>query len=230
MTQKEKLAAHPHGSHPQSFPAGVDGALSAVKYRRNQIVYSQGDPAKFVYYVRSGAIKASVVCPRGRQAVIVLLKPGSFCGEECLAGHEMHIATVTAVTECALVPIPKAAAVQALHDDPAFSQLFMTYVMNRGIRTQEDLVDQLLNPTEKRLARRLLISADCSELDWPRLISPRIKHEMLAEMIGASRTHVSFFMNKFRQSGHIEYCGDDMRLNRSLRDMLREPASAARRN
>jgi CRP-like cAMP-binding protein len=228
MMQQERAAAQrasdPRATHPEDILARINGGPSSVKFRPKQIIYSQGDPAEFVYYVQAGALKASVVSSGGRQAVIVILTPGSFCGEECLAKREAHIATLTALGPCALMPIPKRTAVRALHEEPEFSRLLVTYLMKRGTRAQEDLADQLLNPTEKRLARRLLILASGSRAQ---LISPRINHETLAEMVGASRTHVSFFMKKFRQLGHIENCGADMRVSRSLQNVLDDSASRA---
>jgi CRP-like cAMP-binding protein len=172
-----------------------------------------------VFYLKSGKIKVTVVSEAGKEAVVAVLLPGSFCGEECLTGHSLRIMTVSALTECTLVRMAKASVVHALHDDPDFSQLFTTFLMERNIRMQEDLVDQLLNSTEKRLARLLLILANYGKEDRPDPIVPKINQESLAEMIGTSRTHVNFFMNKFRQLGFIEYNGD-IKVNRSLLNML----------
>jgi CRP/FNR family cyclic AMP-dependent transcriptional regulator len=165
----------------------------------------------------------AVVSETGKEAVVAILQPGSFCGEECLTGHKLRMATVTALTECTLLSLPKASIIRALHDDAKFSELFTTYLMERNIRAQEQLVDQLLNSTEKRLARILLILANYGKEDRPDPILPKINQETLAEMIGTTRTHVNFFMNKFRQLGFIEYDGDprgEIRVNRSLLNML----------
>ena len=161
----------------------------------------------------------TVVSPAGKEAVVGILQPGDFCGEECLTGHKLRIATVTALTDCVLVRLEKVSVVRALHEDPAFSELFISYLMARSIRMQEDLVDQLLNSTEKRLARLLLILANYGKEDRPEPIVPRISQETLAEMIGTSRTHVNFFMTKFRQLRLIDYNGD-IKVHRSLLNML----------
>jgi CRP/FNR family cyclic AMP-dependent transcriptional regulator len=210
-------------SHTESILARIDGGKSESKYQRDEIAYSQGDPADSVFYVRIGRVKVTIVSEEGKEAVVAIFQPGAFCGEECLTGHKLRIATVTALTECVLIRLPKASIIRALHDDPAFSELFTTYLMERSIRVQEDLVDQLLNSTEKRLARLLLILANYGKEDRPDPIVPKINQETLAEMIGTSRTHVNFFMNKFRQLGFIEYDGDtkgEIKVNRSLLNML----------
>jgi CRP-like cAMP-binding protein len=150
---------------------------------------------------------------------MAILHPGHFCGEECLAGHHQRLSTVKTLSECVLIKMGKAGILGALHEDRQFSELFTLYVLERKIRIQEDLVDQLLNSTEKRLARLLLILADYGKDDRPDPIVPKINQETLAEMIGTSRTHVNFFMNKFRQLGFIEYNGD-IRVHRSLLNML----------
>jgi CRP-like cAMP-binding protein len=218
MNQNEKQAPD-----AEAILARITGGKSELKYSRDKIIYSQGDPARFVFYVRVGSIKVAVVSQGGKEAVVAILQPGSFCGEECLTGHALRMGTVTALTECVLVRIPKASIIRALQDDPQFSELFTTYLMERNIRVQEDLVDQLLNSTEKRLARLLLILANYGKESRPEPIVSRISQETLAEMIGTSRTHVNFFMNKFRQLGFIEYDGDtkgEIKVNRSLLNVL----------
>jgi CRP/FNR family cyclic AMP-dependent transcriptional regulator len=211
--QNEKKA------HPDSILGRIKGGKSELKYSRDRIAYSQGDPADSVFYVRAGSVKTTVVSGEGKEAVVAILQPGSFCGGECLAGHKLRLVTVTALTECVFLRMPKAGIIRALQDDPEFSELFTTYLMERNIRVQEDLVDQLLNSTEKRLARLLLILANYGKEDRPEPIVPKISQETLAEMIGTSRTHVNFFMNKFRQLGFIEYNGE-IKVNRSLLNML----------
>jgi len=218
MNQNEKQA-----SDAETILARITGGKSELRYSRDKIIYSQGDPASFVFYVRVGSVKVAVVSQEGKEAVVAILQPGSFCGEECLTGHTLRMGTVTALTECVLVRMPKASIIRALHDDPQFSELFTTYLMERNIRVQEDLVDQLLNSTEKRLARLLLILANYGKEARPEPIVSRINQETLAEMIGTSRTHVNFFMNKFRQLGFIEYDGDtkgEIKVNRSLLNVL----------
>jgi CRP/FNR family cyclic AMP-dependent transcriptional regulator len=203
----------------EAIVARVDGGRSEAKYQRDQIVYSQGDAADYVFYVQSGRVKVAVVSEEGKEAVVAILPAGSFCGEECLAGHTLRISTVRALTECALLRMAKASVARALHHDQPFAALFTTYLIRRNIRMQEDLADQLLNSTEKRLARLLLILANYGKEDQPDPIVPKINQETLADMIGTSRTHVNFFMNKFRQLGFIEYNGD-IKVNPSLLNVL----------
>jgi CRP/FNR family transcriptional regulator, cyclic AMP receptor protein len=206
-------------SDPEAIIARIEGGRSETTYQRDQILYSQGDAADGVFYIQSGRVKVAVVSQEGKEAVVAILPPGSFCGEECLTGHALRISTARALTECMLVHMAKAGIVRALHEDQEFAELFTTYLITRNIRVQEDLADQLLNSTEKRLARILLILANYGKEDRPDPIVPRINQETLAEMIGTSRTHVNFFMNKFRQLGLIEYNGD-IKVNRSLLNML----------
>jgi CRP/FNR family transcriptional regulator, cyclic AMP receptor protein len=213
------IRAHPRASDPESIIARIDGGRSDVKYQAERVVYPQGDPADGVFYIQSGRLKITVVSEEGKEAVVAILQAGSFCGEECLTGHKLRISTARALTECGLVRFTKASIVHALHHDEHFAQLFTTHLITRNIKVQEDLVDQLLNSTEKRLARLLLILANYGKEDRPEPIVPKINQETLAEMIGTSRTHVNFFMNKFRQLGFIEYNGD-IKVNRSLLSML----------
>jgi CRP-like cAMP-binding protein len=207
------------GTTPQAILARLNGGKSETTFQKDQTVYSQGDPADSVFYLESGRIMMTVISEAGKEAVVAVLPPGSFCGEECLSGHDLRITTVSTLTEGVFVRMTKAAVVRALHDDPDFSALFMTFLMERNIRMQEALVDQLLNSTEKRLARLLLNLADYGKENELAPIVPKINQETLAEMIGTSRTHVNFFMNKFRQLGFIEYNGD-IKVNRSLLNTL----------
>jgi CRP/FNR family transcriptional regulator, cyclic AMP receptor protein len=205
---------------PEAVIARMNGGWSDGKYQRDQIVFSQGDPADSVYCVQSGRVKVAVVSGEGKEAIVAILQPGSFCGEECLTGHALRLSTARALTECRLSRMTKAGVMRALHEDEQFAELFMTYLIQRTIRVQEDLVDQLLNSTEKRLARLLLVLANYGKEERSEVIVPRINQETLAEMIGTSRTHVNFFMNKFRQLGFIEYNGGDIKVNASLLNML----------
>ncbi len=204
---------------PETIIARMNGGKSEVKFQKNQIVYAQGDDADCVFYLRSGRVKMTVVSEGGKEAVVAILAPGSFCGEECLTGHALRLSTLKTLSETVLVRMAKASTVSALQEDRQFSELFTTYLMERNIRVQEDLVDQLLNSTEKRLARLLLILANYGKEERPDPIVPKINQETLAEMIGTTRTHVNFFMNKFRQLGLIEYNGD-IKVHRSLLNML----------
>ena len=203
----------------ESIIARMNGGKSEGRFHKDQTVYLQGDPADCVYFVRSGKMKVTVVSNEGKEAVVAIHMPGSFCGEECLTGHSLRLSTVKTLTDCVLLRMAKTSIIKALHEDHQFSELFTTYLLERNIRVQEDLVDQLLNSTEKRLARLLLILANYGKEDRPDPIVPRISQETLAEMIGTSRTHVNHFMNKFRQLGFIEYNGD-VKVNRSLLNML----------
>jgi CRP/FNR family cyclic AMP-dependent transcriptional regulator len=207
-----------NASHAEAILAKIDGGKSESKYQRDDVIYTQGEPAAFVFYIRAGKLKLTVLSEEGKEAIVAILPPGNFCGEECLTGHKLRMATAKALTECELVKMPKAAIVRTLHDDAEFSNLFTTYLIERSIRVQQDLVDQLLNSTEKRLARVLLILANYGKEDRPEPIVPKINQETLAEMIGTTRTHVNLFMNKFRQLGLIQYNGD-IRV-RSLLNML----------
>jgi CRP/FNR family transcriptional regulator, cyclic AMP receptor protein len=225
MTKPPSVAGQQkqHASHAESILAKIDGGKSELKHGKDHVVFSQGEPAAFIFYVRAGKLKMTVLSEEGKEAIVAILLPGTFCGEECLTGHKLRISTATALTECELVKMPKAAIVQALHDDPEFSEMFTTYLMERNIRVQEDLVDQLLNSTEKRLGRLLLILANYGKENWQDPIVPKINQETLAEAIGTTRSHISFFMNKFRQLGLIDYEGDtngEIKVNRSLLKML----------
>jgi len=208
-----------HPSDPETIIARLDGGRSEAKYHKDQIVFSQGDPADSVFYVQSGTVKVLVLSETGKEAVVAILPFGSFCGEECLTARALRISTVKTLTECGLIRLAKASAARALHDDQEFSEMFTSYLMERNIRVQEDLADQLLHSTEKRLARLLLILANYGKDDRPEPIMPEINQETLAEMIGTSRTNVNFFMNKFRQLGFIEYNGS-IKVHRSLSNLL----------
>jgi CRP/FNR family cyclic AMP-dependent transcriptional regulator len=197
----------------------LDARKSEAKYHKDQSVYSQGDPADCIYFMRAGSVKVAIASPTGREAVVGILQAGHFCGDECLTGRKWRLATVTALTECVLVRLEKAGVVRALHEDSAFSELFISYLMARNIKLQENLVDQLLNSTEKRLARLLLILANYGKDDRPETIVPKISQETLAEMIGTTRTHVNFFLNRFRQLGFIDYNGS-LKVRRSLLNVL----------
>ena len=225
-SQQKKFA-----SQAEAILAKIDGGKSEAKYQKDDVIYAQGEPAAFVFYIRAGKLKVSVLSEEGKEAVVAILPPGNFCGEECLTGHKLRLATAKALTECELVKMRKASIVRALHDDAEFSNLFSTYLIERSIRVQEDLVDQLLNSTEKRLARLLLILSNYGKEDRPEPIVPKINQETLAEMIGTTRTNVNLFMNKFRQLGLIQYNGD-IRVHRSLLNMLlhEKPQSESKRD
>ena len=191
----------------QSFLAKVGEGTSIGTYRTDQIVFSQGDHADAVFYIESGKVKLTVVSEQGKEAVVALLGTNEFFGEGCLAGQTRRIATVTTMTESVIVRLEKEAIVRVIHQEPAFSEMFIAHLLSRAIRVEADLVDQLFNSSEKRLARLLLLLANFGKEEKPEPILAKISQETLAEMIGTTRSRVSFFMNKFRKLGLIEYNG-----------------------
>ena len=176
-------------------------------FGKDQIVFSQGDPADAVFYIQKGKAKVTVVSEQGKEAVVAILGPDEFCGEGCLAGQPRRMATATAMTECEIMRLEKEAIVGILHDEPAFSEMFVSHLLARTIRVEEDLVDQLFNSSEKRLARALLLLANFGKEGRPEPIIANVSQATLAEMIGTTRSRVSHFMNKFRQLGFIDYNG-----------------------
>jgi CRP/FNR family transcriptional regulator, cyclic AMP receptor protein len=192
---------------PKSFLAKVGEGRSIGKYGKDQIVFSQGEPADAVFYIQKGKTKLTVVSEQGKEAVVAILGPDEFCGEGCLAGQPRRMATAMAMTECEIMRLEKQAIVRILHDEPAFSEMFVAHLLARTIRVEEDLVDQLFNSSEKRLARALLLLANFGKEGRPEPIIAKVSQETLAEMIGTTRSRVSHFMNKFRQLGFIDYNG-----------------------
>ena len=192
---------------PKAFLAKVNGGRAIADYRKDQIVYRQGDPADAVFYIRSGKVKSTVVSEQGKEAVVALLGTGDFFGEGCLTGQPLRLATVSALTECVIVRIAKADITRVIHDEPTFAELFIAHLLARNSRVEEDLVDQLFNSSEKRLARILLLLANFGKESRPEPVIAKISQETLAEMIGTTRSRVSFFMNKFRELGLIDYNG-----------------------
>ena len=200
---------------PKEFLAQVGEGKTILEFQRDQIVFAQGDVANTVFYIQKGRVKVVVISEQGKEAVVGILEPGQFFGEGCMNGHSLRIATTTAMEECLITAITKAAMLAALHDQPKFSELFMAYLLTRNSRIEEDLIDQLFNSSEKRLARLLLLLANFGKEGNPQPISPNISQETLAEMIGTTRSRVSFFMNKFRKLGFISYNGK-IEVNSSL--------------
>jgi CRP/FNR family transcriptional regulator, cyclic AMP receptor protein len=192
---------------PKTFLARIGEGRSIAKYRKGQIIFSQGEPADSVFYIQKGKAKVTVVSKQGKEAIVAILGVDEFVGEGCLAGQTMRIATATAMTDAVVMRLERAAIVRALHDEPAFSELFIAYLLTRTIRVESDLVDQLFNSSEKRLARLLLLLANFGKETKPEPIIAKISQETLAEMVGTTRSRVSFFMNKFRKLGFIEYNG-----------------------
>jgi CRP/FNR family cyclic AMP-dependent transcriptional regulator len=204
---------------PKDFLAKVGVGKTIIEFHRNQKVFSQGDVADTVFYIQSGQVKLTVMSEQGKEAVVAILEPGQFFGESCMNGHSIRIATTTALEDCIITVITKAAMITALHDEPKFSELFMTYLLTRNGRIEEDLIDQLFNSSEKRLARLLLLLANFGKEGSPQPINPNVSQETLAEMIGTTRSRVSHFMNKFRKLGLISYNGR-IEVHNSLMDAV----------
>jgi CRP/FNR family cyclic AMP-dependent transcriptional regulator len=192
---------------PKTFLSKVNGGHSLSDYRKDETVYAQGDPADSVFYIHKGKAKITVLSEQGKEAVVALLGPGDFFGEGCLAGQPRRMATASAMTDCVIARMAKADVVRVIHEQPAFSELFISHLLARNIRVEEDLVDQLFNSSEKRLARVLLLLANFGKENKPEPVIAKISQETLAEMIGTTRSRVSFFMNKFRDLGLITYNG-----------------------
>ncbi len=193
--------------NPKKFLARVGEGKTISKYRKDQIVFSQGEVAGSIFYIQQGKVKLTVVSEQGKEAVVAILGPGQFFGEACLNGHPLRIATTRALEECLITRLEKATMIATIHNEPEFSELFMSYLLTRNSRIEEDLIDQLFNSSEKRLARLLLLLANFGKEGRPEPIVGKFSQETLAEMIGTTRSRVSFFMNKFRKLGFIEYNG-----------------------
>jgi CRP/FNR family transcriptional regulator, cyclic AMP receptor protein len=204
---------------PKSFLAKVGDGKTIAKYQEGQIVFSQGDVADAVFYLQSGKLKVTVTSEQGKEAVIAILGPENFFGEGCLNGHSLRVATTSAMEECAVTRIAKTSMIATLHNEPEFSEVFIAYLLARNSRVEEDLVDQLFNSSERRLARVLLLLANFGKEGRPEPILAKISQETLAEMIGTTRAGVSFFMNKFRKPGFIEYNGK-LEVHTSLLNMI----------
>jgi CRP/FNR family cyclic AMP-dependent transcriptional regulator len=200
----------------QAFLDSAGVAKRIVDYRRSQKIYSQGDPAKGVKYIQEGGVKLSVVNEVGKEAVVAILGPGDFFGEGCLAGQPVCMATATAVTSTSILFIEKSEMIRVLHAEHAFSDRFISHMLTRNIRIEEDLIDQLFNSSEKRLARTLLLLAHYGKESQPQKLLPKVSQEMLSEMIGTTRSRVNFFMNKFRKLGFIQYNNGGLQVHSSL--------------
>ena len=199
----------------QLFLAKMGEGKTILEFEKNQNVFKQGDAADTVYYIQKGRVKLTVLSDQGKEAVVGILEPGQFFGEGCMNGHKLRISTTSAMEHCVITAITKTAMIATLHDEPAFSELFTAYLLTRNSRIEEDLIDQLFNSSERRLARMLLVLANFGKESSPQPISPNINQETLAEMIGTTRSRVSFFMNKFRKLGLITYNGH-IEVNSSL--------------
>jgi CRP-like cAMP-binding protein len=203
----------------KNFLGKVGAGKTIVKHKKKDIIFSQGDAGDAVFYVQDGKVKLTVVSQHGKEAILALLDPASFFGEACLAGETLRMATATAIEDATILRIERQAMIDVLHKEQAFSELFMGYLLSRNIRIQEDLVDQLFNSSEKRLARILLLLAHFGKDKQPETAIAKVSQEALAEMVGTTRSRVSFFLNKFRRLGFIEYNGG-LRVHGSLLNVV----------
>ena len=202
------MAARPNGVFdPKAFLANVGEGRTILKALEGKVFFSQGDPADALFYIQGGKVKVTTLSSHGKEAVVSILGPGDFFGEGSLAGQPLRISTVTAIADSSVARLQKAAVIRVLHEQPAFSELFMTYLLARNIRMEADLIDQLFNSSEKRLARLLLLLANFGKDGKPQPVLAKISQETLAEMIGTTRSRVSSFMNKFRRMGSSNITG-----------------------
>src|ERR1700686_4223954 len=204
---------------PKVFLAKVGEGKTILEFRKDEVVFAQGDVANTVFYIQKVRGKVVVISEQGKEAVVGILEPGQFFGEGCMNGHSLRISTTTAMEQCLVTSITKTAMLETLHSEPTFSEMFMGYLLTRNSRIEEDLIDQLFNSSEKRLARLLLLLANFGKDGAPQPLSPNISQETLAEMIGTTRSRVSFFMNKFRKLGFISYNGT-LEVHNSLLNMV----------
>jgi CRP-like cAMP-binding protein len=210
----------PASFDPQAFLALVGSGKTILTFSKNQTIFSQGDAADAVFYVQDGKVKISVVSPTGKEAIVAVLGRADFFGEGCLlAGQPVRMATATAREASAIVRIEKSAMIRVLHEETAFAELFLSYVLSRNVRVEADLVDQLFNSSEKRLARTLLLLAHVGKESKAEIILPKISQETLAEMIGTTRSRVSFFMKKFEKLGFVDYNGG-LKIHSSLLNIV----------
>ena len=211
----------PDGFDPASFLATAGVGRTLLKLQAKQVLFTQGEPADDIFYIQKGRLKLTVVSKRGKEATIALLGAGEFVGEACIAAAQpLRQATAAAVTECAILKIARKDMVRVLREEHAFSDVFVSFLLARNARIQADLVDQLFNSSEKRLARILLLLAQFGKDSKPETVIPKISQETLAEMIGTTRSRVSFFMNRFRTMGFIEYNAGAMQIHSSLLNVI----------
>ncbi len=204
---------------PEAFLASVGVGRSKEKFQRGRIIFRQGDGADAVFYVQKGKVQITVASEQGKEGVIAILEAGEFFGEGCLAGQPLHMATASAMAESAIVRIEKDAMIRVLREQPTFSQLFMAFLLSRNVQIEADLVDQLFNSSEKRLARLLLLLAHFGKDGRMELVIPKINQEILAARVGTTRSRINYFMNKFRKLGFIEYNGT-LKVHSSLLNVI----------
>jgi CRP-like cAMP-binding protein len=219
---KPKVAARKLGKFDtETFLSTIDGSRQIRAFSKKQAIFVQGDLSDAVFYIQKGKVRLTVVSKTGKEATIGILNEGDFFGEGCLAGQPLRLCSATAITDCSVMRIDKKAMMEVLHREHAFSDMFVAYLLTRNIRYEEDLVDQLFNSSEKRLARMLLLLAHFGKDGKPEIVIPKISQETLAEMIGTTRSRVSFFMNRFRKLGFIDYhAGDALHVHSSLLNVV----------
>ena len=206
---------------PKAFLSTIDGGRKIAAFPKKQTIFVQGDSSDAVFYIQEGKVKLTVVSTIGREATIAILNEGDFFGEGCLTGQALRLCAASAMTDCSVMRIDKNAMVEVLHREHTFSDMFVAYLLTRNIRYEEDLVDQLFNSSEKRLARILLLLAHFGKEGAPETVIPKISQESLAEMVGTTRSRVSFFMNRFRKLGFIDYrTGDALQVHSSLLNIV----------
>jgi CRP/FNR family cyclic AMP-dependent transcriptional regulator len=206
---------------PKTFLSTLDGGRKIETFTKKQTIFVQGESSDAVFYIQKGKVKLTVVSETGKEATIGILKEGEFFGEACLTGQPLRLGSATAMTDCSVMRIDKQAMMEVLHREHAFSDMFVAYLLTRNVRYEEDLVDQLFNSSEKRLARVLLLLAQFGKDGKPEVAIPKISQETLAEMVGTTRSRVSFFMNRFRKLGFIDYrTGDALKVHSSLLNIV----------
>jgi CRP-like cAMP-binding protein len=206
---------------PKTFLSTINGGRKIEAFLKKQTIFAQGDLSDAVYYIKEGKVRLTVVSQIGREATIAILNEGDFFGEGCLAGQPLRLCSATAMTDCSVMKVDKKSMIEVLHREHAFADMFVAYLLTRNIRYEEDLVDQLFNSSEKRLARILLLLAHFGKEGQPETLIPKISQQTLAEMIGTTRPRVSFFMNRFRKLGFIDYhAGDALQVHSSLLNIV----------
>ena len=206
---------------PKKFLSTINGGRKIAAFPKKKTIFVQGDPSNAVFYIRKGKVKLSVVSKSGKEATLGILNEGVFFGEGCLTGQPLRLCSATAMTDCSLMRIDEKSMMEVLHREHEFSDMFVAYLLTRNIRYEEDLVDQLFNSSEKRLARILLLMANFGKEGKAEILVPKFSQETLAEMVGTTRSRVSFFMNKFRKLGLIDYhAGDGLQVHSSLLNIV----------
>jgi CRP-like cAMP-binding protein len=204
----------------KTFLSTINGGRKIAAFRTKQTIFVQGDSSDAVFYIQKGKVRLTVVSKSGKEATIGILNDGDFFGEGCLAGQPLRLCSATAMTDCSVMQIDKKSMMQVLHREHAFSDMFVAYLLTRNVRYEEDLVDQLFNSSEKRLARLLLLLAHFGKEGRPEAVIPRMSQETLAEMIGTTRSRVSFFMNRFRKLGFVDYGESGLQVHSSLLNVV----------